>query len=126
MTNERHQPGIASEFELEDFRPATIYAFLVGLGVACIAVAVAVWAAYKIGDSYIRAHQPKNPMVEMQADTRRKPPLKSSNLLIRGWRSTSEPRSINSACRKNSACTAMAGSTNLPVWRAFRLTGQCN
>jgi len=74
MTNERRQPGIGSQFELEDFRPATIYAFLVGLGVACIAVALAVWAGYRMADSYIRAHQPKNPMVEMQADTRKVTP----------------------------------------------------
>jgi FtsZ-interacting cell division protein ZipA len=71
MTNERHQPGHGSEFELEDFRPATIYAFLIGLAVACIVVAVAVWTGYKVADSFMRARQPKNPMVELQADTRK-------------------------------------------------------
>jgi len=74
MTNERHQPEHGSQFELEDFRPATIYVFLVGLAVACIVVAVAVWAGYKAADSFMQARQPKNPMVEMQADTRRVSP----------------------------------------------------
>jgi hypothetical protein len=74
MTNERHQPGHGSQFELEDFSPGTIYAFLMGLAVACIVVAVAVWAGYKVADSFMRARQPKNAMVELQADTRKVSP----------------------------------------------------
>ena len=74
MTDEHHKPGAGSEFELEDFRPGTIYAFLVGLAVACVVVAVAVWAAYRVADSYVRARQPKNPMVEAEADTRKVAP----------------------------------------------------
>jgi FtsZ-interacting cell division protein ZipA len=74
MTNEHRKPATGSKFELEDFRPATIYVFLVGLAVACIVVAVAVWAAYRVADSYVQARQTKNPMVEMQADTRKVSP----------------------------------------------------
>jgi len=74
MTEDRHNPGASSEFELQDFRPSTIYAFLVGLAVACIVVTFAVWAAYKVADSYVTARQPKNPMVEPLADTRKVAP----------------------------------------------------
>jgi len=74
MTDERYQPEHGSQFELEDFRPGTIYAFLVGLAFACIVVTVALWTGYQVADSFMRARQPKNPMVEMQADTRRVSP----------------------------------------------------
>lgn len=72
--DERHQPGNGFEVEQQDFRPGIIYAFLAGLAVACVVVSFAVWAAYKVADSYLQAHQPKNPMVQPEADTRQVAP----------------------------------------------------
>jgi len=74
MTNEHYQTGNGSEFEVRDFRPGIIYAFLIGLAVACVVVVFAMWAAYKVADSYVQTHQPKNPMVQPEADTRKVAP----------------------------------------------------
>jgi len=53
-------------------RPAYVYAFLIGLAIAGILVALVLWGLYRVMDAYERNHQPaQNPLVQQATtDTR--------------------------------------------------------
>lgn len=69
----RHEHGKAGEFEQQDLRPGSVYAFLLGLTVAGIVVYFVLWGMYRILNSYEKAHQPPlNPLVQqVETDTRK-------------------------------------------------------
>lgn len=60
------------EFEPRDLKPGNVYAFLIGLAVAGILVALVLWGLYRFMDAYERSHQPpQNPLVQQATtDTR--------------------------------------------------------
>ena len=73
MSESLKNPGHPEvEFEKADMRPGVVYLFLVGLVIAGVFVAAAVWGVNQLMSSYNEAHHqpPKNPIVPMQADTR--------------------------------------------------------
>jgi FtsZ-interacting cell division protein ZipA len=59
-----HHGHVDEEYEREDMTPGTIFAFLVGLAIACALVYFIIIGMYKVLDSYARSHQPaENPLV---------------------------------------------------------------
>jgi len=69
----KHDLTPAAPFEHRDMRPGSVYAFLIGLGVAGILVALVLWGFYDAMDAYQKNHQPlQNPLVQAtEASTRR-------------------------------------------------------
>lgn len=65
-----------TEFEHQDLNPQSVYAFLAGLAVACVAVAIVLAGLYRFMDRYDREHQlPQNPLLPASsANTREVPP----------------------------------------------------
>jgi len=61
-----------AQFEQQDMSPRGVYAFLIGLAIAGILVAVFLWGMYRVLDAYQKKHQPpQNPLVESaETDTR--------------------------------------------------------
>jgi len=70
LTHRAHDPEM--EYERRDMRPAYVYAFLIGLAIAGILVALVLWGLYRVMDAYERNHQPaQNPLVQQATtDTR--------------------------------------------------------
>jgi hypothetical protein len=63
------------EFEHQDLNPQSVYGFLIGLAVACVAVAIVLAGIYRFMDRYDREHQPpQNPLLPAtSANTRQVP-----------------------------------------------------
>jgi len=130
MSEAHRQPANRSEFELQDFRPGTIYAFLIALGVACIVVTFAIWVAYKTANSYVMARQPKNPMVEPLADTRQVTPAQVRQF-AQPRLEISEPTEINQFRLQEEQrlhsygwVDQSAGVAYIPIERAMQLIAE--
>jgi len=74
LRNHEHTPEM--EYEHQDMRPWSVYAFLIGLAVAGIVVYYALWGFYHFMEAHERRIQaPQNPMVQPStAETRVVPP----------------------------------------------------
>ncbi len=72
MTEElKHSHNPELEFEGQDLKPSSVYAFLIALAVSGIVIYFVIWGVYHFMDYYERTHQgPLNPMVERQENTR--------------------------------------------------------
>jgi hypothetical protein len=70
LAHRAHDPEM--EYERRDMRPGYVYAFLIGLAIAGILVALVLWGLYRVMDAYERSHQPpQNPLVQQATtDTR--------------------------------------------------------
>jgi hypothetical protein len=69
MNEDRKQANRALEFEHQDLRPKTVYAFLAGLALVAIAILLIVWGLYRGIDAYQSGHQPaQNPLVAPHAE----------------------------------------------------------
>jgi hypothetical protein len=69
--NEETKPGNRGlDFEHQDLRPQTVYAFLAGLALVVIVISFVLWGLYHVIDAYRMKHQPpQNPLVAPQAET---------------------------------------------------------
>ncbi len=71
MTDLKHSHNPELEFEHQDLKPSSVYAFLIALAVSGFVIYFVIWGVFHFMDYYQRTHQgPLNPMVQQQADTR--------------------------------------------------------
>jgi len=67
----RHEHGSGAAFEHQDLSPKNVYAFLGGLGLACVLVALFLWGFYAFLDAKQKAyHSAQSPLVPAEASTR--------------------------------------------------------
>jgi len=60
-----HDSNAEMQFEHQDMRPGSVYAFLIGLAVAGIVIYFVLWGFYNLMEAYENRHQPRqNPLVQ--------------------------------------------------------------
>jgi hypothetical protein len=124
-----HDPEL--EFEHQDLRPTSVYAFLAGLALAGILVYFVLWGLYRFLDYYERTHQPpQNPLVQSAEDTRNISPQtiqkfpqprleKNERVEINDFR-LKEEQTLNSY----GWVDQKAGVVRIPIDRAMELVAQ--
>jgi hypothetical protein len=72
----KHGGNSEAGYEARDMSPGAVYAFLVGLAIACGIVALVLWGVFRAMNTYDASHQPpQNPLLPATAaDTRVVPP----------------------------------------------------
>jgi len=120
-------------FERQDMGPGTVYAFLIGLAVAGVLIAVFLWGAYHSLDAYARRHQPKQSPIAppAPADTRTVSPGEVTSIFPQPRLETNERLEINDfRLREEQALNTygwvdqQAGIARIPIERAMQLIAQ--
>jgi len=127
-----HGTSPEMEFERQDLSPKGVYAFLIGLAVAGILVALCLWGLYEVLDAREKKNQPmQNPLVQQtEADTRHVLPAeiekfpqprleKNERLEINDFR-LKEEQTLNSY----GWVDEKAGVVRIPIDRAMQLIAQ--
>jgi hypothetical protein len=121
-----------NEFEHQDLKPASIYAFLAGLAIVGVIIYYLLWGMYHFLDAYSRTHQPpQNPMVQSAGiDTRVVPPSAITKFpqprLERNERTEIDDFRLEEEQRLSSYgwVDQEAGVVHIPIERAMQLIEQ--